>query len=58
MKRLLSILLYSFSIDSSTFLSGASQIFNGLFPVFAIIAGLGLGIGLLRYVIKAIQDAF
>jgi len=58
MKRLLSFPLRSFSIDTAGFLAGAQQIFNGLFPVFAVIAGLGLGIGLLRYVINAIRDAF
>jgi hypothetical protein len=45
-------------MDTAGFLSGAQDIFNGLFPVFAVIAGLGLGIGLLRYVINAIRDAF
>lgn len=48
----------SFSIDSSGFLDTAAQIFNALFPAFAVIIGIGLGIGLLRYVVKAIQDAF
>jgi hypothetical protein len=32
--------------------------FSGLWPAFAVIAGIGLGIGLIRYVIKSIQDAF
>jgi hypothetical protein len=48
----------SFSIDSTSFLSTAASIFNALFPAFAVIIGIGLGIGLLRYVVKAIQDAF
>ncbi len=47
-----------FSIDVTNLLDAASSIFNGLFPVFAIIAGLGLGIGLLRYVVNAIRNAF
>jgi hypothetical protein len=48
----------SFSIDASNLLSTAAEIFNGLFPAFAVVAGIGLGIGLIRYIVKAIQDAF
>jgi len=58
MRRMLSFPLRTFSIDTSNLLSSAQDIFNGLFPVFAVIAGLGLGIGLLRYVINAIRNAF
>lgn len=47
-----------FSIDVSGLLTTASQIFSGLFPAFGAIAGIGLGIGLIRYVVRAIQDAF
>jgi hypothetical protein len=47
-----------FSINISSLLSTASSIFSGLFPAFGVIAGIGLGIGLIRYVVKAIQDAF
>lgn len=47
-----------FSIDVTSLLTTASSIFNGLWPVFAIIVGLGLGIGLLRYLVNAIGNAF
>ena len=47
-----------FSIDITGLLQTASDIFTGLFPVFGLIAGIGLGIGLLRYIVKAIMDAF
>jgi hypothetical protein len=47
-----------FSIDVTSLLSTASSIFTGLFPAFAAVAGIGLGIGLIRYIVKAIQDAF
>ena len=47
-----------FSIDTSSLLESAADIFNGLFPAFAVVAGIGLGIGLVRYIVKAIQDAF
>jgi hypothetical protein len=47
-----------FSIDISSLLSTASSMFTGLFPVFGVIAGIGLGIGLIRYVVKAVQNAF
>jgi len=47
-----------FSIDITSLLSTASSIFTGLFPIFGLVAGIGLGIGLLRYIVKAIMDAF
>ena len=47
-----------FSIDITALLSTASAIFTGLFPAFGVVAGIGLGIGLVRYIVRAIQDAF
>jgi hypothetical protein len=47
-----------FSISVTSLLQTASDIFTGLFPIFGLIAGIGLGIGLLRYIVKAIMDAF
>lgn len=49
--------MVSFSIDASSFLSFAAQIFNGLFPVFGVILGIVLGIGLLTLVVKEIRAA-
>ena len=48
----------SFSFSATDLMTTAAQIFNGLFPAFAVIAGIGLGFGILKYVVKAIQDAF
>ncbi len=48
----------SFSVSTSGLLSSAADIFNGLWPVFAVIAGLGLGIALVRFIVGAIRNAF
>jgi hypothetical protein len=48
----------SFSVNTSNLLSSAADIFNGLWPVFAVIAGLGLGIALVRFIVNAIRAAF
>lgn len=48
----------SFSIDVTGFLSTAAQMFNGLFPVFAIGIGIALGVGLLAKVSGEIRKAF
>jgi len=48
----------SFSIDTSTLLSNAASIFNGLWPAFAIIVGIGFGIGLLKFIVSAISHIF
>lgn len=48
----------SFSVTTTGLLDSAAQIFNGLWPVFAIIAGLGLGIALVKFIVRAVQSAF
>ncbi|MBX3082928.1 MAG: hypothetical protein KF716_14940 [Anaerolineae bacterium] len=48
----------SFDIDLDQLLASASQMFNGLWPVFALIAGLGLGVALAKFIAAAIQNAF
>ncbi len=46
----------TFSFDVSPLMFTASAIFNGLFPVFAIIIGIGLGIGLLILIAGEIKS--
>jgi hypothetical protein len=48
----------SFSVNTGDLLTSAADIFNGLWPVFAIVAGLGLGIALVRFIVNAIRSAF
>jgi hypothetical protein len=48
----------SFNVDFDQLLGTASDLFNGLWPVFAVVAGLGLGVALVKFITKAIQDAF
>jgi hypothetical protein len=47
----------SLSLDFSEFLSNASTIINGLFPVFAWPVGIALGMGLLTWIVSAISSA-
>jgi hypothetical protein len=48
----------SFNVDFDGLLSTMAEMFNGIWPLFAIVAGLGLGVSLVKFVNKAIQDAF
>lgn len=49
------------SLDIETFLSSllsiASDWFNGLLPIFAIVVGISLGLGLLYLIVRAIKNA-
>lgn len=49
------------SIDLTTFLDSligtAGTWFNGLLPIFALVVGLTLGIGIFYLVIRAIKNA-
>lgn len=48
----------SFNITMDGLMQSASDIFNGLWPAFAIIAGLSLGFVILKFVLSAIRGAF
>lgn len=48
----------SFSIDMASMMSSAADIFNGLWPAFAIVVGLGLGVQILRFIVNAVRAAF
>jgi hypothetical protein len=50
-------MLADFSIDASGLLNTASQIFNALWPAFAIIVGIALGFGLLTLIVSEIRKA-
>jgi hypothetical protein len=50
-------LLADFSIDPSSLLTTASQIFNALWPAFAIVIGISLGLGLLALIVSEIRKA-
>lgn len=47
----------SFDIDTSNFLGTAASIFNALWPAFAIIVGITLGLGLLSLIVREIRQA-
>jgi len=47
----------SFDIDTSNFLGTAASIFNALWPAFAIIVGITLGLGLLALIVREIRQA-
>lgn len=46
----------SFSIDVDAFLSSAATMFNGIFPIFAPIIGISLGIGLASMISKRFES--
>ena len=48
----------SLSLDFSNLLSQAGAIINGLWPVFILPVGIGLGMGLLSKIISEIRRAF
>lgn len=48
----------SFTFDVSQLLQTAADIFNGLGPLFFVIAGLSVGIGLLMKVVQELRNAF
>lgn len=47
-----------FSIDSTALLDAAASIFNGLWPAFALVAGIALGAGLITTIVSEIRKAF
>jgi ABC-type nickel/cobalt efflux system permease component RcnA len=50
--------LASFSLDVDGLLTSAEDIFNGLFPVFAIAIGITIGLGLIALVAREIRKSF
>ena len=48
----------SLSLDFTSLMSSAGNIINGLWPVFILPVGIGLGMALLGKVISEIRKAF
>lgn len=48
--------MLSFSLDFGGVFRSASQIVNGLFPVYLVPLGITLGIGILGVVVKAFSQ--
>jgi hypothetical protein len=48
--------MLSFSLDFSGVFTNASQIVNGLFPVYLVPLGITLGIGILGVVVRAFSS--
>ncbi len=48
--------MLSFSLDFSGVFNNASQIVNGLFPIYLVPLGIPLGIGILGVVVKAFSS--
>lgn len=48
----------TFSLSMTDMLDSAADIFNGLWPAFAIVVGLGLGVQILNFIVKAVRSAF
>lgn len=54
----LALIAASFSFDIASLMNTAADIFNGLWPAFAVVVGLGLGVQIIRFIVGAIQAAF
>jgi len=48
----------SFDINVDTLMDGAAQMFNALWPVFAIVVGLALGVKLVQLIRHEITSSF
>jgi hypothetical protein len=48
----------SFTVDTSGILDNAATLFNGLFPAFVIIIGFSFGIGLIKWIVSTLRNAF
>lgn len=48
----------SFSIDLSNVLDIAAQLFNGLFPIFGIVLGVTMGVGIILLVVNKVSSVF
>jgi hypothetical protein len=48
--------MLSFSLNFSGIFTNASQIVNGLFPVYLVPLGITLGIGILGVIVKAFSS--
>ena len=47
----------TFSINTSDLLSNAATIFNGFWPIFAVVVGIGLGFSILKFVAGMFKGA-
>ena len=48
----------SFDLDTTGMMSMASRIFNGIGPIFFVIAGVSIGIGLLLKIVGELRRVF
>jgi len=48
----------SFTVDTTGILDNAATLFNGLFPAFVIIIGFSFGIGLIKWIVSTLRNAF
>ncbi len=48
--------MLSFSLDFTGVFDFASQIVNGLFPIYLVPLGIALGIGILGVIVKAFRN--
>ena len=48
----------SFDLDTTGMMSMAATIFNALGPIFFVVAGISIGIGLLMKIVDELRRAF
>ena len=58
LSSLLLFLATSFSMDATSMLSTAADMFNNLWPIFGILVGITIGLGLLSLIAAEIRKVF
>lgn len=48
----------SFNLNVDTLMDGAAQMFNALWPIFAVVVGIAMGIKLVQLIRKEVTSAF
>lgn len=48
----------SFSVDTTTLLDTTANMFNGLWPIFAVVIGIPFAIAIIKFIATSLRSAF